>query len=419
MYISLSDRPKDEEVPTGSSRVGPKVSSVVVALGVVSMLTDISSESVAAVLPLYITGVIGLSTIAYGFIDGVYQGVSALVRIAGGWAADRGDQPKWIAFFGYGVSAIARVGLLFATTFAGITTVLAIDRLGKGVRTAPRDALVAASSLPQNLGRSFGMHRMLDTIGAAVGPLIAFVILLILPDGYSTVFVVSLAFAVLGVAVLGIVVPNKRPRADRAAPDRPRQPFSWKHLGDPRLRRLLIAAALFGVLTIGDGFIYLVLQSRGAFAAEWFPLLYVGTNIAYLSLSLPLGRLADRIGRIRVFIAGYIVLLAAYLSAALPVSGVLITVLCLLLLGTFYAATDGVLAALATQFTPPSSTATGIAAAQTVVAVARLVASTGFGFLWFFAGRGTSVLLVAVALAVAIPVVAVLLRGVTTRSVAV
>src|SRR6187455_2826238 len=107
MYISLAGRPKDGSRPSGPAA---RVSSVVVSLGVVSMLTDISSESVAAILPLYITGVIGLSTVAYGFIDGLYQGISAFVRIAGGWAADHGDQPKWIAFFGYGVSALARVG---------------------------------------------------------------------------------------------------------------------------------------------------------------------------------------------------------------------------------------------------------------------------------------------------------------------
>lgn len=420
MYISLSDHPKDpvpdDEASNGAVRVpqkpgtGARVSAVVVALGVVSLLTDISSESVSAVLPLYITGVIGLSTIAFGFIDGIYQGISALVRIAGGWAADRGDQPKWIAFFGYAVSAIARIGLLFATSFAAITAVLAVDRLGKGVRTAPRDALVAASSAPGNLGRSFGVHRMLDTIGAALGPLIAFLILLAIPEGYSTVFVVSLAFAVIGVAVLGILVPNKRPRAERAGAGAPRTPFRWKDLTDPRLRRLLVAAALLGVLTIGDGFIYLVLQSRDAFAAQWFPLLYVGTNIVFLSLAVPLGRLADRLGRPKVFVAGYLALLGAYLSAALPVAGIGVTLLCLLLLGTFYAATDGVLSALATQFTPASSTASGIAAAQTVVALARLLASTGFGFLWFFAGRGPAVLIVAVALAVAIPVAALLLH---------
>jgi MFS family permease len=426
VYISLSDRPNDpapeDKASNGAVQApvkpgtGAKVSSVVIALGVVSLVTDISSESVAAVLPLYITGVIGLSTIAFGFIDGIYQGVSALVRIAGGWAADRGDQPKWIAFFGYAVSAIARIGLLFATSFAAITAVLAVDRLGKGVRTAPRDALVAASSAPGNLGRSFGVHRMLDTIGAALGPLIAFLILLAIPEGYSTVFVVSLAFAVIGVAVLGILVPNKRPRAERAAAGAPRMPFRWKDLTDRRLRRLLVAAALLGLLTIGDGFIYLVLQSRDAFAAQWFPLLYVGTNLVFLSLAVPLGRLADRLGRPKVFVAGYLALLCAYLSAALPIAGIGVTLLCLLLLGTFYAATDGVLAALATQFTPAPSRASGIAAAQTVVALARLLASTGFGFLWFFAGRGPAVLIVAVALAVAIPVAGLLLRTSTRGS---
>ena len=139
---------------TGTTRkTVTRVSSVVVSLGIVSMFTDISSESVSAILPLYITGVLGLSTVAYGFIDGLYQGVSAIVRIAGGWAADRGDQPKWIAFFGYGIAAIARVGLLFASGFAAITAIVAVDRIGKGIRTAPRDALISASSTPANLGR--------------------------------------------------------------------------------------------------------------------------------------------------------------------------------------------------------------------------------------------------------------------------
>ncbi|TFC07177.1 MFS transporter [Cryobacterium adonitolivorans] len=415
MYISFSDRRGGVTTPP---KTAAKVSSVVVSLGVVSMLTDISSESVAAILPLYITGVIGLSTVAYGFIDGLYQGISAFVRIAGGWAADHGDQPKWVAFFGYGVSAIARVGLLFAAGFGTLIAVLALDRLGKGVRTAPRDALIAASSEPENLGRSFGVHRMLDTVGAAVGPLLAFVILFFIPDGYSTIFVVSLAFAILGVAILGIVVPNTRPRAERAAlaaDQRPPARFRWRQLTDPRLRRLLLGAGLLGVLTIGDGFIYLVLQSRGAFAAAWFPLLYVGTNVAFLLLAIPLGRLSDRFGRGRIFIIGHIALLAAYVSAALPVAGPLVTILCLVLLGTFYAATDGILAALASQCAPPEARASGIAAAQTVVALTRLIASTGFGLLWFALGRENAMLVAAAALAVVIPVVAILLRGVVSR----
>ena len=438
MYLSFSDRGKsaestetdgdtgtttDESVadaatdatsaPTGTGRkTAARVSSVVVSLGIVSMFTDISSESVAAILPLYITGVLGLSTVAYGFIDGLYQGVSAIVRIAGGWAADRGDQPKWIAFFGYGISAIARIGLLFASGFAAITAIVAIDRLGKGVRTAPRDALISASSTPQNLGRSFGVHRMLDTVGAAIGPLLAFLILFFIPDGYSTVFVVSLACAILGVAILGIIVPNKRPRADRAAVEHhPRRPFRWRQLNDPRLRRVLLVSALLGVLTIGDGFIYLVLQSRSSFAAEWFPLFYVGTNVAFLALAIPLGRLSDRFGRARVFVIGHIALLAAYVFAAVPLSGAVVTILCLVLLGAFYAATDGILAALASESTPAESRASGIAAAQTVVALSRLVASTGFGLLWFAVGRTNAMFIVAIALAIVIPIVAYLLRG--------
>ncbi|MCY7325295.1 MAG: MFS transporter [Microbacteriaceae bacterium] len=390
---------------------GAKVSSVVITLGIVSMLTDISSESVSAILPLYITGVIGLSTIAYGFLDGIYQGISAFVRIAAGWASDRGGQPKWVAFFGYGLSALARVGLLFASGFAALTAVITVDRLGKGIRTAPRDALISASSDAGNFGRSFGTHRMLDTVGAALGPLLAFVILFLIPDGYSTVFVVSLAFALLGVALLGIVVPNIRP-AERPAETQPAAPrFRWKQLTDPRLRRLLVAAGLLGLFTIGDGFIYLLLQTRGAFATQWFPLLYVGTNLTFLALAIPFGRLADRVGRARIFVVGHLALLAAYVVAALPVNGAPLTIVCLLLLGVFYAATDGILAALASQFTPPEARATGIAAAQTVVALSRLVASPTFGLLWFLYGSQAAVVGVAVALAIVIPVVALLLRG--------
>jgi MFS family permease len=430
MYISFSDRRVKRSMPDSPAGPGSpttKVSSVVIALGIVSMLTDVSSESVAAILPLYITSVIGLSTVSYGFIDGLYQGISAFVRIAGGWAADRGDQPKWIAFFGYGVSALARVGFLFASGFGSLVGVLAIDRLGKGVRTAPRDALITASSAPGNLGHSFGVHRMLDTVGAAVGPLLAFVILFFIPDGYSTIFVVSLAFAILGVAILGLLVPNTRPRADRAATAAGEGPgmvpkaghgptrFRWRQLADPRLRRLLLSAGLLGILTIGDGFIYLVLQSRGAFAAAWFPLLYVGTNVVFLLLAIPFGRLGDRFGRGRIFIIGHLALLATYVCAALPVTGAPVAILCLALLGTFYAATDGILAALAAQCTPTEARASGIAAAQTVVSLTRLVASTGFGFLWFTLGREGALIVAAAALVVVIPVVAVLLRGVTSR----
>ena len=191
-------------------------------MGVVSLLTDISSESVAAILPLYITVVVGLGPLAFGFIDGIYQGISAFVRIAGGRWADRSDRPKWVAFAGYALSAVTRFGLLVVSGFWAITSVVAVDRLGKGLRTGPRDALIATASEPEHLGRNFGVHRAMDTTGALIGPLLAFAVLAMFPvglAGYQTIFVFSFAFAVMGLAVLGLAVPDlqRRPKTVAAA----------------------------------------------------------------------------------------------------------------------------------------------------------------------------------------------------------
>jgi MFS family permease len=411
--LYLTERP----AKTRASRSGPteRVATTVLLLGVVSMFTDISSESVSAILPLYLTAVVGLGPLAYGFIDGIYQGVSALVRILGGWVADRGDHPKWVAFFGYGLSAISRLALIPLHSFAAITGVITVDRLGKGVRTAPRDSLIAASSSPASLGRAFGVHRALDTLGAVIGPLLAFAILAATPGDYRSVFVVSFAAALIGLAVLFLTVPDLRPRrAAREAPatsdaspisdtsDPPPRP-AWKLLTQRRFALLAAGTGLLGILTVGDGFIYLALQHRDNLAIKYFPLLYVGTNVAYMVQAMPFGRLADRIGRARVFIGGHVALVFAYLCAGGPLSGGVLTVACLLLLGTYYAATDGVLAALAGRLVDAPARASGIATAQTVQAAARFVSSLAFGLLWTLTNQRSALLIVSVLLAAALP----------------
>lgn len=397
MYIALSDRPTTARRTPGGR--GRRVPQTVVLLGLVSLVTDISSESVAAILPLYLTASLGLSAISYGFIDGLYQGVSALVRVGGGWAADRSGHPKWVAFAGYALSAVARFFLLFNTGLAAISATISVDRVGKGLRTAPRDAMISAASPPESLGYSFGVHRALDTTGAVIGPVIAFAVLWWIPDGYLTVMVISLGFAVLGVALLGLMVPDRPAPAARPV----RRPVLWRDVATPGLLRLLVVAGVLGLLTVGDGFIYLTLLDRGGFAAHWFPLLYVGTNIAYLSLAIPLGRVADRVGRATMLIWGHGALLAAYGAVALSWNLAASTVVALLLLGTFYAATDGVIAALAGGLVPASVRASGIASAQTVVALARMASSAGFGVLWFLVGPQAALALVAVVLLVALP----------------
>ncbi|MFC8501463.1 MFS transporter [Pedococcus sp. NPDC057267] len=424
--------------PRGRGRRG--VGGTVVLLGLVSLLTDVSSESVSAVLPLYLTAVLGLSPLAYGFVDGLYQGVSALVRILGGWLSDRADRPKWVAFAGYGLSAVTKVFLLLAQGLGAVTTVITLDRLGKGLRTAPRDAIIAASTPPHALGRAFGVHRALDTTGAAIGPLLAFAILWFVPGDYRGVFLASLAAAVLGLALLGLMVPDLRPRRGAAttraasgaaaaapasgpAPTAPTAPDgpspgpaplatpSWRSLRDRSFARVVLASGVLGVLTISDGFLYLSLQQRDSFAATWFPLLFVGTNVAYLALAVPFGRLSDRLGRARVLVGGHVLLVGAYLLAALPSGGLGLTIGCLVALGAFYAATDGVLAALTSQLVPAGARARGIATAQTVQALARFGSSLVFGALWTGLGRGPAVVAVAAALAVAVVACGWLLRG--------
>jgi MFS family permease len=363
----------------------------------------VSSESVAAILPLYLTAVVGLTPVAYGFIDGLYQGVSALVRLGGGWLADASDRPKWVAFLGYGLSAVARVFLLFASGAAGIAAVVTADRIGKGIRTAPRDAMISTATPTEHLGRAFGVHRMLDTIGAALGPLIAFGLLVVVPDGYSVVLVVSLAFALAGVALLGLLGPDVRARRDRERSSGPTPPpFRWRDLTDARLRPLLLVAGVLGLLTIGDGFIYLALLDHGGINTTWFPLFYVGTNVAYLLLAVPVGRLADRVGRARTLVLGHLALVGAYLCSVLPTSTAAATVGTLLLLGTFYAATDGVIAAIAGRLVPVQARSSGIAAAQTVVALARMLASAGFGVLWLLLGPTVAMTTVAALLVLAV-----------------
>jgi MFS family permease len=411
----LSERPRPATALAGSAGNhgrGRRVAPTVVLLGVVSLLTDVSSESTSSVLPLYLTLGLGLSPMAYGFVDGVYQGTSVLVRVLGGWWADRFDRPKPVAVVGYGVSAVARLAFLATSGLVGITTWLGVDRVGKGLRTAPRDSLIATASDPKSLGAAFGVHRALDTTGAVLGPVLAFVVLGVVPGDYSAVFAISCAAALLGLAVLVLLVPDLRPtgatRAGGAA--RTARP-SLRLLADPPMARLVGAAGLLALLTIGDGFVYLALQQRADLAVRYFPLLFVGTGVAYLLLAIPFGRLADRVGRAPMMVAGHAFLLVAYLCVAAPAPDPVLVPLSLILLGAFYAATDGVLSAATVSIAPPGLGATAIATAQSVVAVARMVAAFAFGWLWLQAGVTHALLLTAALLASAMVVAWWLVRA--------
>ncbi|MFC8515733.1 MFS transporter [Streptomyces sp. NPDC057257] len=386
-----------------AGRYRTAVAPTVLALGTVSLITDVSSEMVTAVLPLYLVAGLGLSPLGFGLLDGIYNGFSALVRLAGGHLADRGGgRHKWVAGLGYGISAACKPLLLLATSLTPIGLILAADRTGKGLRTAPRDALISLSSTPETRGRAFGVHRAMDTAGALLGPLVAFLILRATVDGYDAVFTVSFCVAVVGVLVLVLFVPGASPSARVPATDTPSRPTiraALRLLRGRDLRRITICALLLGLATMSDSFVYLLLQRRLGVPDRWFALLPLGTAAAFLLLAMPLGRLADRVGRWRVFLAGHAALLLAYALLLTSWHGTALPYAVLLLHGTFYAATDGVLMAAASDSVPEELRSSGLAVVQTGQAMARFACSLGFGAAWSMWGDRTALLASTVALA--------------------
>ncbi|MEW2372613.1 MFS transporter [Streptomyces sp. NPDC006656] len=394
MYLAGTGRPDAPPHPLGARR---RVPATVIALGAVSLVTDVSSEMVAAVLPLYLVLGLGLSPLQFGLLDGMFNAATALVRLLGGRLADRGAHHKRIAGAGYLLSALSRLGLLLAGGAAtGIAASLAADRLGKGVRTAPRDALISLSCPPQTLGQAFGVHRAMDTTGALLGPLAAFAVLWATADAYDAVFAVSFCAGLLGVLLLVLYVPS----AARAAPVPPTS-LRRGALHDPAFRRIFYAACLLGAATIGDSFLYLLLQRGLDLSPALFPLLPLGAAAGYLLLAVPAGRIADRVGRRLPFLAGHAALLGAYAVLLLPVSWPTVVAVPVLL-GAFYASTDGVLMALAGPVLPAHRRAGGLAVLQTGQALARLLGAAGFGAAWTFWGQGAALWTAALGLAAAL-----------------
>ena len=414
----------------------------VVFIGLTSFFTDISSEMVSTVLPLYIIYSLHLSPLQFGLIDGLYQGAAALVRLGGGILADRWQRYKGIAVVGYGVSAVCRLGLfLLGTSLSSVGAWVLLDRLGKGLRTAPRDALIALSTESTNLAVSFGIHRAFDSGGAMLGPLVAFLLLELVPGVFDTIFVVSFCFAVIGLGTLVLFVedrgnePSAKARLCRAhhhashgsvrcpncrnAPPIPPGASLRNAAGllrIPRFTALLAVGTLLSLLTLSDGFLFLTLQRKIDMAVGFFPLLYVSTAFTYMLLAVPAGRLADRIGRGRVYLAGFGLLLLVYLMLLAPELPRALLLSSVVLLGAYYAATDGVLMALASAILPANMQASGLALLATTIGLARFCSSLVFGAMWSWIGADQALIGFAVGLSVATIGAAAILRFVPQQS---
>ena len=382
-----SDLIKNKRGPLLSRRTWAGMSRNVFFLGLTSLVTDISSEMVTATLPLYLLLTLRLAPLQFGLIDGLNQGASVLVRVASGLIADRWRRVKEVATVGYAFSAVCRIGLLLVgRNWLALSGVVLLDRIGKGIRTSPRDAMIAASVPAEKLGTAFGVHRAMDTAGAMLGPLLATGLLILAPGSFDAVFIVSFCFAIVGVSVIGLLVES--PATSVPAADTP--PVSSQIivqlLGRQNFRALVWISSALALTTLSDSFIFLTLQRRFDFSLSLFPLLYVGTALVYMVFAIPMGRLADRLGRRYVFLAGYAVLAVVYGLLLLPSVPPALSMVILLLQGLYYAATDGVLTALASAMLPEQSRTTGLAIMTTGTGLARLLASLGYGALWTYLG---------------------------------
>lgn len=397
--------------PDGAGRrLLPLVSPTVWALGFTSLFTDISSEMVASVLPMYLVLQLGMQPFAFGVIDGLYQGVAAVVRIVGGVVADRWRRHKEVAASGYALSALCRVGLLaLSGTWPAIAGIVAIDRIGKGVRTAPRDALISLRSPCRDLATAFGVHRALDAAGAMLGPLVAFLVLAAAPQRFDVLFAVSFAIAIVGLAIIVLFVDSALPASRRRT-----LPLSTGRSRDvlraPRFRAILIAGFLLGLPTISDAFIFLSLQRRLEMGVTAFPLFYVATSLFMGMFSMPFGTLADRVGRTRVFLGGYVLFAAVYVTLFLPQTAGAMVLVPLALLGAYYAATDGVLTAMAASGLAPAVSGTGLSMLATATNLSRLVASVLFGLMWTTIGLASATAWYLGALVLAIAAAALVLH---------
>jgi MFS family permease len=346
---------------------------------------------ISSILPVYLFVHLQLSAVQFGVIDGLYQGVTAVARLASGVVADRWRQYKLVATLGYGLSAICKIGLLTTgSAWTSVAAILSADRIGKGIRTAPRDALISLATRPQDLASAFGVHRAMDTAGVLVGPLLAFWILSSMPNRFDAIFVVSFAMALIGIAALVLLVDN---RTGDVAQERHLTVDLPGLLRNRRFIAITAVASLTSLAVISDAFLYLVLQGKRGSGTESIPLLYAGSATSYLLLAAPLGRLADRVGRATMFLIGQACMVVVYAGVAVLDIDLWTLGLVLLLHGAYYAATDGVMAALASGTTPSEVRASGLAALTTASSLTRLVSSVVVGVIWSWRGPQTVVTL--------------------------
>ena len=357
------------------------------ALGFVSMFMDISSEMIHSLLPVFLVGTLGASVVLVGLIEGVAEATASISKVFSGWLSDRLGKRKFLAIIGYGLGALTKPVFPLAITPFEVLGARFADRIGKGIRGAPRDALVADITPPEVRGVAFGLRQGLDTIGAFIGPLVAMGLMILFASDIRSVF----AWAVVpaAIAVLLLVVGVEEPRRGTATEKRP-VPIRWSEIRDMGHAYWSVVAVgvVFTMARFSEAFLVLRAQDAGL-AVALVPVVMVVMNVVYSVVATPAGSLSDRMDRRILLAAGLgVLVLADIVLATLPtVSGVMVGVA---LWGLHMGLTQGVLAALVADAAPDRLRGTAFGVFNLASGVTMLAASALAGVLWATFGPPTT-----------------------------
>jgi MFS family permease len=370
-------------------------------LGFVSLLMDISSEMIHSLLPLFMATTLGASALVIGLVEGLAEATALIVKVFSGALSDYFGKRKPLAVVGYAMGALSKPLFALAPGMGLVLTARLVDRVGKGIRGAPRDALVADIAPPALRGAAFGLRQSLDTVGAFAGPLLAVALMLLWANDFRAVFWVAVIPGLLSVALLFLGVKEPEKASAEHKRSNPLTRANLKRLG-PACWAVVGVGTIFTLARFSEAFLVLRAQQTGI-ALSWVPLVMVAMNVVYALSAYPLGKLSDRVGRKALLLWGLVILIAADLVLARATSwpGVLAGVA---LWGLHMGMTQGLLAAMVADTAPADLRGTAFGVFNLGSGVAMLVASVVAGALWdqlgsaftFYAGAGFCVLTIIV-----------------------
>jgi MFS family permease len=355
-----------------------KLSHTVKVLGLVSLFTDASSEMIYPLLPIFLTSVLGAGAVFLGVIEGVAEGTASILKGFSGYISDRLQKRKSLILAGYGLSAVTKPFFAAATSVWEVLLIRFVDRVGKGIRTSPRDALIQETTDPEMRGKAYGFHRAMDTMGAVIGPGIAFLMMWMLRgqgnSAYRWVFLAAFVPGVIAVALIVFALRDEPFEGDSRFPGLRLSGFSRHY------KMLIVVVAVFTLGNSSDAFLLLRAQSLGM-QAYLIPLVWMVFNIVYSVLSTPGGMLSDRIGRKKTLLLGFPLYALIYIGFGFAHNLVYIWLL-FAAYGVFYGLTQGCLSAYVADLAPSDMKGTAFGVYHMTDGVGRLLASVIFGVIW-------------------------------------